>query len=84
MTRYLSRFVTHGVTNVAQQERQVYFHRPLGELLQDAFASGLMLDGMEELAAPQQPMEESKLMWNVLPEIPMAVALRFRPTSGTR
>ncbi len=78
VTRYLSRFVTHGVTNVAQQERQVYFHRPLGELLQDAFAAGLTLDGMEELPAPEQPFEESKLMWNVLPEIPMAVALRFR------
>ena len=80
VTRYLSRFVTHGVTNVEQKERQVYFHRPLGELLQDAFAAGLMLDGMEELPAPQQPFEESKLMWNVLPEIPMAVALRFRPS----
>ena len=78
VTRYLSRFVTHGVTNVAQKERQVYFHRPLGELLQDAFAAGFMLDGMEELPAPEQPFEESKLMWNVLPEIPMAVALRFR------
>ena len=76
--RYLSRFVTHGVTNVQQQERQVYFHRPLGELLQDAFSCGLVLDGIEELAAPQQPLEESKLMWNVLAEIPMAAALRFR------
>ncbi len=78
--RYLSRFVTHGVTNVQQKERQVYFHRPLGELLQDAFASGLVLDGIEELPAPEQPFEESKLMWNVLPELPMAVALRFRPS----
>lgn len=78
ISRYLSRFVTHGVTNVQQKERQVYFHRPLGELLQEAFSAGLVLDGLEELAAPQQPLEESKLMWNVLSEIPMAVALRFR------
>ncbi len=78
VSRYLSRYVTHGVTNTAQKEPQIYFHRPMYELLSDAFASGLVLDGMEELAAPQQPMEESRLMWNVLPEIPMAVALRFR------
>ena len=76
--RYLSRYVTHGVTNTAQKERQLYFHRPLTELLTDAFSAGLVLDGMEELAAPTQGMDESKLMWNVLPEIPMAIALRFR------
>ena len=80
ITRYLSRYVTHGVTNVQQKEKQIYFHRPLGELLQDAFSCGLALDGIEELAAAAQPMEESKLMWNVLPELPMAIALRFRPT----
>ncbi len=78
ITRYLSRYVTHGVTNTAQKEPQIYFHRPLSEMLSDAFAAGLVLDGMEELAAPQQSMEDSRLMWNVLPEIPMAVALRFR------
>ena len=78
ITRYLSRYVTHGVTNTAQQERQIYFHRPMHELLADAFAAGLVLDGMEELAAPQQPLEESRLIWNALPDIPMAVALRFR------
>ena len=78
ITRYLSRYVTHGVTNTAQKEPQIYFHRPMSELLSDAFASGLVLDGIEELAAPQQPMEEAKLIWNFLSEIPMAVALRFR------
>ena len=76
--RYLSRYVTHGVTNPAQEERQIYFHRSLAELMSDAFASGLTLDGIEELAAPQKPMEESSLMWNVLPDLPMAIALRFR------
>lgn len=78
VSRYLSRYVTHGVTNVAQKEPQIYFHRPMHELLSDAFASGLVLDGMEELPAPEQPMDESRLMWNVIPDIPMAVALRFR------
>ncbi|MCY3733533.1 MAG: class I SAM-dependent methyltransferase [Chloroflexi bacterium] len=78
ITRYLSRYVTHGRTNTAQKEPQIYFHRSMSELLADAFASGLVLDGMEELAAPQQPIEEAKLMWNFLAEIPMAVALRFR------
>lgn len=76
--RYLSRYVTHGVTNTAQKERQIYFHRPLAELLADAFAAGLVLDGMEELAAPEQPIHEARLIWNMLPDIPMAVALRFR------
>ena len=78
VTRYLSRYATHGVTNVMQQERQVYFHRPLQELLSDAFGAGWSLDGVEELAAPLQEEGESKLMWNVLPEIPMALALRLR------
>ncbi len=76
--RYLSRYVTHGVTNTAQEDPQLYFHRPLSELLNEAFSAGLVLDGMAELAAPPQPTEEAKLIWNMLPEIPMAVALRFR------
>lgn len=76
--RYLSRYVTHGVTNTAQTEPQIYFHRPLSELLADAFASGLVLDGMEELPAPEQAEDEAKLIWNMLPDIPMAIALRFR------
>ncbi len=76
--RYLSRYVTHGVTNTAQQDRQLYFHRPLTELTADAFASGLVLDGIEELAAPVTEESDARLMWNVLPDIPMAIALRFR------
>lgn len=76
--RYLSRYVTHGVTNTAQKEPQIYFHRPLSELLADAFAAGLVLDGMAELPAPEQPMDEAKLIWNMLPDIPMAIALRLR------
>ena len=76
--RYLSRYVTHGVTNTAQQDRQLYFHRPLTELTGDAFAAGLVLDGMEELAAPVTEQDDARLMWNVIPDIPMAIALRFR------
>ena len=76
--RYLSRYVTHGVTNTAQKEPQIYFHRPMSELLADAFSAGLALDGMAELPAPPQPTAEARLIWNMLPEIPMAVALRFR------
>lgn len=79
--RYLSRYVTHGVTNTAQTHKQMYFHRPLHELLTDAFAGGLVLDGVEELAAPLTEAGEARLMWNVLPEIPMAIALRFRRPS---
>lgn len=77
ITRYMSRYMMHGVTSAKQPERQIYFHRPLAELLADAFATGWTLDGAEEIpaggAAPDSP-----LIWGKLPEIPMAIALRFR------
>ena len=77
VTRYLSRYMMHGITSVKQPERQLYFHRPLSELLADAFAAGWTLDGAEELPAAGA-VTDSPLIWGKLPEIPMALALRFR------
>ena len=77
VTRYMSRYMMHGVTSPQQPERQLYFHRPLQELLGDAFATGWVLDGAEELIAGDAS-PDSPLIWRQLPEIPMALALRFR------
>ena len=77
VTRYMSRYMMHGVTSPQQPERQLYFHRPLQELLGDAFATGWVLDGAEELIAGDAS-PDSPLIWRRLPEIPMALALRLR------
>ena len=77
ITRYLSRYMAQGVTSAEQRERQLYFHRPLAELLGDAFAAGWALDGAEELAAAEIA-PDGPFIWGKLPEIPMALALRFR------
>lgn len=77
VTRYMSRYMMHGVTSPQQPERQLYFHRPLQELLGDAFATGWVLDGAEELIAGDAS-PDSPLIWRQLPEIPMALALRLR------
>jgi 2-polyprenyl-3-methyl-5-hydroxy-6-metoxy-1,4-benzoquinol methylase len=56
-----------------------YYHRPLHELLGEAFAAGLVMDGIEE---PAFPRDESKMKgcisWDTLWQIPPVLAGRLR------
>jgi 2-polyprenyl-3-methyl-5-hydroxy-6-metoxy-1,4-benzoquinol methylase len=56
-----------------------YYHRPLHQLLGEAFAVGLVLDALEEPAfPPDDKLDEYKLTWAALPQIPPVLAMRLR------
>ena len=54
-----------------------YYHRPLHELLGEAFRAGLVLDGMEEPAYPQEETDDGQLSWRRLWQIPPVMAARL-------
>lgn len=57
-----------------------YYHRPLGQLLGEAFAAGLVLDGIEEPAYPPDAANPARpLIWDNFPQIPPVMAMRLRP-----
>jgi 2-polyprenyl-3-methyl-5-hydroxy-6-metoxy-1,4-benzoquinol methylase len=59
-----------------------YYHRPLHELLGEAFAAGLVVDGIEEPAFPADQFEPAKMLgWLGVPQIPPVLGVRFRKAS---
>jgi SAM-dependent methyltransferase len=56
----------------------VYFHRPLHELLNTAFRSGFVMDGIEEPAFPSETASSKALSWTALPQIPPVMVVRLR------
>jgi SAM-dependent methyltransferase len=60
-----------------------YYHRPLHQLLGEAFAAGLLLDGLEEPAfTAEQARPERPLVWDNYPQFPPVMAARFRRARG--
>lgn len=58
----------------------LYFHRPLHQLLGDAFAAGLVLDALEEPAFDEADFRPDRpLTWTSYPQIPPVMAARLRP-----
>jgi 2-polyprenyl-3-methyl-5-hydroxy-6-metoxy-1,4-benzoquinol methylase len=58
-----------------------YYHRPLHELLGQAFAAGLVLDALEEPAFPRENADPTRpLSWFALWQIPPVLAARLRPS----
>jgi SAM-dependent methyltransferase len=55
-----------------------YFHRPLGELLGEAFAAGLVMDGIEEPAFVPEEKDEGRLKWYNFAQIPPVLTARLR------
>jgi SAM-dependent methyltransferase len=56
-----------------------YYHRPLHELLGQAFEAGLVLDGLEEPAFPHEDTDESeRLHWEKFWQIPPVLTGRLR------
>lgn len=56
-----------------------YYHRPLQDLLGEAFAAGLVLDGLVEPAfPPDNPEANRPLSWYGYSQIPPILAGRFR------
>lgn len=57
-----------------------FYHRPLHELLGEAFAAGLVLDGLEEPAFGPEDIDPARpLAWSANPQIPPVLVARLRP-----
>jgi len=56
-----------------------YYHRPLHQLLGEAFAAGLVLDGIEEPALRPEDVETPRLFsWEHYPQFPAVLVGRLR------
>jgi 2-polyprenyl-3-methyl-5-hydroxy-6-metoxy-1,4-benzoquinol methylase len=77
---YMTPTVARGAAIAGQPEPQLYFHRPLQDLLGAAFNEGFMLDGLEERAFPPEHCAgRSFLSWGGnYAEIPPVLVARMR------
>lgn len=77
---YMTPTVARGVAMADQPRPQLYFDRPLEVLLEAAFKSGFVLDGLEERAfPPDHPPGRFPLAWSGhYSEIPPVLVARVR------
>lgn len=79
ISAYLDVPPVKGVGAPNEPNPHYYYHRPLHELLGEAFAAGLVMDGLVEAAFPRQEPEASRsLSWVNLWQIPPVLAGRLR------
>ena len=79
ITGYLEADTTLGSAISGQPELQPFFHRPLRDLLGQAFAAGFVLDGLEEPAFSVEDRDERRgPNWDNLPTIPPVLVARLR------
>lgn len=76
---YLKPTQTRGLALQNQPQPHTYFHRPLHLLLNIAFNTGFVLDGLEEPGFPPElAAENSGLNWRRFSEIPPVIVARLR------
>ena len=77
---YMTPSIAHGLAIVGQPQPQLYFDRPLHQLLGAGFAAGFVVDALEERAfAPDSPPGRNPLGWNGnFSEIPPVLVVRVR------
>ena len=63
LSRYLTPFAAEGIAIRGQPEPQLYFHRPLGELLRPFLSTGFVIDALEEAAFPPGHQPEKQTSW---------------------
>ena len=80
VTRYATPVVEEGIAIDGQPSTQLYFDRPLHQLLEPFLSAGMVLDGIEEPAFPPGARHAS-IKWEMLPEIPPVLLCRLRPLS---
>ena len=71
--------MSHGLAIIGQPMPQLYFHRPLSELLGAAFTAGFVLDGLEEPTFAPDVQSARALSWANFHDIPPVLACRLRP-----
>ena len=77
ISRYLTAESGEGVAIHGQPANQLYFDRPLAQLLAPFFAAGLALDGIEEPAFPEGEQGDGP-GWRTTPELPPFLVARLR------
>lgn len=79
ISRYLDIPPEKGVGARNEPSAHYYYHRPLHELLGEAFAAGLVLDGLREAAFDSESVDANRpLSWHSYWQIPPILAGRFR------
>ncbi|MBA3867917.1 MAG: methyltransferase domain-containing protein [Anaerolineae bacterium] len=76
--RYLSWDVSKGLAISEQPREQFYWHRPLHVLLNSAFASGLVMDRIEEPKLPEADAIKNAFDWANY-DMPPLLFVRLRP-----
>lgn len=77
---YLDVPPTKGAGAPGEPEPHYYFHRPLHELLGEAFAAGWVLDGLLEPKLKPTDVDATRLLgWFGVPQIPPVLVVRLRP-----
>ena len=80
VARYLDIAPRQAVGAPGEPAPHWFYHRPLSQLLGEAFAAGLVLDGLEEPAfGPEDVNPARPLAWSGNPQIPPVLAARPRP-----
>ncbi len=77
---YMTPTTSKGAAIPGQPKPQLYFHRPLQDLLGAAFRAGFVLDGLEERSfPPDHPPGSTPLSWSgKFSEIPPVLVARVR------
>ncbi|KAK3349104.1 S-adenosyl-L-methionine-dependent methyltransferase [Lasiosphaeria hispida] len=76
---YMSVPPAKGIFKDGQPEKQLYFHRPMGELFADFFRAGLVVDAIEELAFTEADRVESRIDATCnFTQLPVILAFRLR------
>lgn len=82
ISAYLELPPRRGVGSPAEPAPHYYYHRPLSQLLGEAFAAGLVLDALEEPGfGPEGAAEARPLSWASVWQMPPVLAGRLRPGS---
>lgn len=78
--QYLDVAPTRGTGAANEPAPHYYFHRPLHELLGEAFSAGLVLDGLDEPKLDPAQFDQTRLLtWIGVPQIPPVLIARLRP-----
>lgn len=77
LERYLTSEATTGIAIMGQPRDQYYWHRPLGEVLGEGFAAGLVMDAFEEPRIVASGSSTNPIDW-VNFDMPPLLFARFR------
>jgi 2-polyprenyl-3-methyl-5-hydroxy-6-metoxy-1,4-benzoquinol methylase len=81
ITHYLDMPPVRGAGAPDEPNPHYYYHRPLHQLLGEAFAAGFVLDGLQEPATPSASDQTDRITWLSRPQIPHVLACRLRRAS---